>query len=87
MELFSHTFLDIEYKFFWLEIFFGIESKSAHALDRKNYVQSKIFLTFFLKCPYNTNSTLRILHRDITLKHRKILLIHSPYISTRIYFP
>ena len=43
----------------------------------ENFPEWKTDLQFH----YDTIITLRILHRDITLKHRKISLIHPLYIS------
>ena len=39
MGLFLHIFFQYQIRgFFWLESFFAIEIKGAHALDRKNSV-------------------------------------------------
>ena len=79
MKLFSRIFLHTEHVFFcffWLESVFAIEiKKCAYTRSKKlcsieNFPEWKTALKF----PYDTNITLRIIHRSITLEYRKIHL-------------
>ena len=72
--------------FFRLEIFFaiGIEKCACtRSKKKKNFCSIENFPEWKtdLQFPYDAIITLRILHRDITLKYRKISLIHPLYIS------
>ena len=71
MGLFLHIFFHIEHMAFWLEIFFTIEIKKC-ACTRSKKIRSienfPAWKTDF-KFSYDTNITLRILHRNIILKY------------------
>ena len=59
MELFSHIFSQIEHCFFLARNLFCYRNQI------ENFPEWKTALNF----PYDTNTTLRILHRNITLKY------------------
>ena len=68
--------------FFWLEILFAIEIKKCACARSKKLCSIEHFpeCKTALKFPCDTNiTTLQILHRNITLKYRKIPFIHPLY--------
>ena len=84
MELFSQIFLHyIEHMFFRLEIFFAIGIKKSACTRSKKFCSIDNFPEWKtdLQFPYDTIITLKILHRNITLRYRKIPLILPLHIS------
>ena len=72
MGLFLHIFFQYQIRgFFWLESFFAIKIKRCACTRSKKFCLIENFTEWktAFKFPYDTNITLQILHRNITLKY------------------